>query len=191
VVFRVLQENEAAVSIGAGLLELGDARSLEVIVDVLSSDAVQIQPGALVRLHHYGESRELEGRVRRVEPSAFTKISALGVEEQRVNILIDLVSPPSEWHALGDGYRVDARIVVYSVDDAVTVPVGAIFREGEGWALFVVRDAIARKRAIEVPRRSSRHALVTSGLAPGERVILYPADRVRDGTKVRIINLRQ
>jgi HlyD family secretion protein len=190
VVFRVPQENEAAVSMGASLVELGEPRGLEVVVDVLSSDAVQIPPGARARLHHYGASRELEGRVRRVEPSAFTKVSALGVEEQRVNVIIDLVSPSADWQVLGDGYRVDARIVVFSVDEAVTVPVGAIFRDGSGWAVFVVRDGVARKQPIEVPRRSSTQALVVSGLTPGERVILYPAERVRDGTKVRLIAAR-
>jgi HlyD family secretion protein len=190
VVFRVLQENEAAVAMGAGLIELGESRALEVVVDVLSSDAVEIAAGARVRLHHYGGSRELEGRVRRVEPSAFTKISALGVEEQRVNVVIDLVSPAAEWQALGDGYRVDARIVIFSADNAVTVPVGAMFRDGDSWAVFVVRGHIARKQAIDAPRRSSTDALVTKGLAPGDRVILYPAERVRDGTKVRSVSSR-
>jgi HlyD family secretion protein len=190
VVFRLLQEHEAAVSIGTGLVELGDPRGLEIVVDVLSSDAVQIPAGARVRLHHYGQLHELEGRVRRVEPSAFTKISALGVEEQRVNVVIDLVSPPAEWQALGDGYRVDARIVVYAAEGAVTVPVGAIFRDAGGWAVFVVRDGFARKQPIDVPRRSSTDALVLSGVTPGERVILYPAERVRDGAKVRLITLR-
>jgi HlyD family secretion protein len=190
IVFRVLQENEAAVSTGASLVELAEPRALEVVVDVLSSDAVQIPPGARVHLHHYGKARELEGRVRRVEPSAFTKISALGVEEQRVNVIIDLVSPAGEWQALGDGYRVDARIVVFSLKDAVTVPVGAIFRDGDGWAVFAVRGNTARKQSIEAPRRSSTSALVVNGLAAGERVILYPAERVRDGTRVRAISVR-
>lgn len=189
-VFRVLQENEAAVAIGAGLVELGDPQALEVVVDVLSSDAVQIPQGTRARLHHFGGGRELEGRVRRVEPSAFTKVSALGVEEQRVNVIIDLVSPRAEWQALGDGYRVDARIVVFSAEDALTVPVGSIFRDGRGWAVFVVRDGVARKQGIEVLRRSSTEALVANGLSAGERVVLYPADRVRDGTKVRLIALR-
>jgi HlyD family secretion protein len=190
IVFRVLQENAAAVSMGASLIELAEPRSLEIVVDVLSSDAVQIAPGARVHLHHYGDARELQGRVRRVEPSAFTKISALGVEEQRVNVIIDFVSSPAEWQALGDGYRVDARIVVFSADDAVSVPVGALFRDGSGWAVFAVRTGVARKQPIEAPRRSSTAALVTQGLASGERVILYPADRVSDGTRVRSIAMR-
>jgi len=188
VVFRVLQESEAPVAHGAGLIELGDAARLEVVVDVLSSDAVQVLPGALVRLHHYGDGRVLEGRVRRVEPSAFTKVSALGVEEQRVNVVIDIVSSPEQWQALGDGYRVDARIVVFSRDDAVMVPVGAIFRHGEGWAVFVVRESHARLQPLDAPRRSSTHALVEKGLEPGDRVVLYPAERVRDGTRVKLLS---
>ena len=190
VIFRVHQENEGPVAMGASVLELGDPSALEVVVDVLSTDAVQIAPGAGARLYRYGAPRELKGRVRRIEPSAFTKVSALGVEEQRVNVIIDLVSPPAEWQALGDGYRVDARIIVFSSDDAVTVPVGAIFRDGSAWAVFVVRDGVARKQAVELPRRSSTAALVSKGLAPTDRVILYPAERVRDGTKVRLITVR-
>jgi HlyD family secretion protein len=189
-VFRVPQENEAAIATGSALIELADPQALEVVVDVLSSDAVQIQAGARARLHHFGGGRELEGRVRRVEPSAFTKVSALGVEEQRVNVIIDFVSPPAEWRSLGDGYRVDARIVIFAADNALTVPVGSIFRDGAGWAAFVIRDGVARKQPIELTRRSSTEALLTKGLAPGERVILYPAERVQDGTKVRLITLR-
>lgn len=187
VVFRVLQESESVVALGTGLIELGDAARLEVVVDVLTSDAVQIPDAALVRLHHYGDARPLEGRVRRVEPSAFTKVSALGVEEQRVNVVIDIVSPPAQWQALGDGYRVDAAIVVYSRDDAVMVPLGAIFRHGTGWAVFVVRGGYARTQPVEAPRRSSTHALIEKGVAPGDRVVLYPAERVRDGTRVRLL----
>ena len=112
-VLRVLQESEASVAIGAALIEIGDPRDIEVVIDVLSTDAVKIEPGAPVRIEHWGADKPLAGRVRRVEPSAFTKISALGVEEQRTNVVIDIVSPESEWVALGDGYRVDARIVVY------------------------------------------------------------------------------
>ena len=187
VVFRVLQENETTAALGTGLIELGDAARLEVVVDVLSSDAVQIEPGALVRLRHHGNAHGLEGRVRRVEPSAFNKVSALGVEEQRVNVVIDIVSAPSQWQVLGDGYRVDARIVVFSRDDAVMVPLGAIFRDGDGWAVFVVRNSHARKQAVDAPRRSSTHALIEHGVAPEDRVVLYPAERVRDGARVRLL----
>lgn len=187
VVLRVMEESETTVALGTDLVELGDAARLEVVVDVLSADAVRIPPEALVRLRHQGDAHPLEGRVRRVEPSAFTKVSALGVEEQRVNVIIDIVSPPGEWQALGDGYRVDARIVVFSRDDAVTVPVGAIFRHGKGWAVFVVREGRARLQPVEAPRRSSTDALIENGVSPGDRVILYPAERVRDGTRVRLL----
>ena len=120
-------ESEASVAIGAALLVLGDPRDLEVVVDVLSTDAVRIEPGAPVRIERWGGDKPLEGRVRRIEPSAFTKTSALGVEEQRTNVVIDIVSPQAEWSSLGDGYRVDVRIVVYRSDDVVKVPTSALF----------------------------------------------------------------
>lgn len=188
-VFRVLQKNEATVAPGAGLLELGDARALEVVVDLLSSDAVQVPLGAHVHLQHFGGGT-LEGRVRRIEPSAFTKVSALGVEEQRVNIIIDLISPAALWQSLGDGYRVDARVVVFRAENVLTVPLGSMFRDGNNWAVFVVRGSIARRQMIEVSRRGATEALVSRGLEPGDRVILYPAERLRDGLRVRLLTLK-
>lgn len=185
-VLKVVQESEAAVAVGAPLLEVGDPADLEVVVDVLSTDAVQIRPGAAVRIERWGSAEPLEGRVRRVEPAAFTKISALGVEEQRVNVVIDLVSPAAKWRSLGDGYRVDARITVASLDNVVKVPVSALFREGGQWAVFVVADGRAVRRAVQLVRRGELEAVAGKGLEPGEKVIVHPGDAIRDGDRVKI-----
>ena len=183
-VLRVLQESEAIVASGTPLLELGDPAEIEVVVDVLTSEAVRITPGAQVVIERWGGPAPLQGRVRLVEPGAFTKVSALGVEEQRVWIVIDLTSPYESWAALGDGFRVDARITVEVVEDALLVPVSALFRRGPGWAVFVVQDGIARERQIEIARRSARSAIVSGGLGIGETVILFPPSRLRDGSRV-------
>lgn len=184
-VLRVMQESEVVVALGTPLLEIGNPADLEVVIDVLSSDALQIAPGQPVKLERQGGSvTALDGRVRRVEPSAFTKVSALGVEEQRVNVVVDIISPRAQWQNLGDAYRVDARIVVHNADNVVKVPVAALFRDGAQWAVFVADGNIARKRIIETSRRGVRDALVEKGLAAGERVIVYPGDAVRDGRRI-------
>jgi HlyD family secretion protein len=183
-VLRVLQESEASVAIGAPLIEIGDPRDIEVVVDVLSTDAVQIEPGAPVHIEGWGGDKPLDGRVRRVEPSAFTKVSALGVEEQRTNVVVDLVSPQVQWSTLGDGYRVDARITVYQADDVLKVPTGALFREGDRWAVYVASSGIAHKRTVTLSRRAGLEAAVADGLSAGERVILFPSDAVRDGVRI-------
>jgi len=188
-VLRVFQESEGVVTVGAPLLELADPSDLEVVVDVLTTDAVHIAPGATVWVERWGGTVAVEGRVRLVEPSAFTKISALGIEEQRVNVIIDVAGHDvagheEQWRAVGDGYRVDARIVIFQVDDVVQVPVGALFRDGEGWAVFAVSDGHARKRVIQVSRRGSATALVEKGVEPNEHVIVYPSDAVQDGMRV-------
>ena len=185
-VLRVMQESESAVQPGAALLEIGDPQSLEVVVDVLTTDAVEIQPGAPVRIEHWGGDSALAAHVHRVEPSAFTKLSALGVEEQRVNVVIDLDEPPARWAAVGDGYRVEAGIVVWVGRDRVLVPGGAVFRQGEGWATYVVDGGRARIRPVSLGRRNGAEVEVAEGLRPGERVVVYPTDRVRDGVRTRI-----
>ncbi len=185
-VLRVVQENEGVVTLGAPLLELADPWDLEVIVDVLTTDAVQIQPGAQVWCERWGGQRVLEGRVRLVEPSGFTKISALGVEEQRVNVVIDLIADREQWQSVGDGYRVDARIVVFSQDNTIKVPTGALFRDGEHWAVFSVTEGHVRKRQIRVTKRSGLEAMIEDGLEPGEQVVVYPSDAVRDGGQVQV-----
>jgi len=184
-VLRVVQESEAVVPMGAPLLEIGDPHDLEVVVDVLTADAAAIREGAEVELDHGANALPLIGRVRLIEPAAFTKISALGVEEQRVNVVIDF-GAPLDWENLGDAHRVDARIVVEKRSDAVTVPLGALFRRDGGWATFVLADGRARLRAVRIGPRGSQQSVVDDGLAPGERVIVFPGDTVRDGVRVRV-----
>lgn len=184
VVLKVTQESETIVQPGTRLLDIGDARNLEIVTDVLSTDAVEIHPGAEVTIDHWGGEGKLRGRVRRVEPAAFTKVSTLGVEEQRVNVLADILSPPELWARLGDAYQVDVQITVFERDDATIIPAGALFRRGEHWNVYVARDGRAELRQIELLRRSGRLAAVASGLTPGEEVIVYPSDRVVPGIRV-------
>jgi HlyD family secretion protein len=184
VVLKVAQESETIVQPGTPLLDVGDPRDLEVVVDVLSTDAVEIRPRADVTIVHWGGDGTLSGRVRRVEPAAFTKISTLGVEEQRVNVLIDITSPAEQWARLGDAYQIDAQIVVFTQDDATIVPAGALFRRGDQWNVYVVKDGRAHIREIQLLRRSGRFAAITSGLNQGEAVIVYPSDRVAPGVRV-------
>jgi len=184
-VLRVLQESEAVVAIGTPLVEVADPADLEIVVDVLSTEAIRIAPGAPVRIDAGG--LKLEGRVRRVEPAAFTKVSALGVEEQRVNVIVDFASSPAQWRQLGDGYRVDVRIVVLAKPDAVVAPVAALFRHDGGWAAFVVEEGRARLRPVKLGARSALEAWIEAGLNPGERVIVYPSDSVADGKRVSIV----
>jgi len=184
-VLRVLQESEAVVPVGAPILEIGDARNLEVVVDVLTTDAGGIVVGAPVGLDRGGGAAPLAGRVRLVEPSAFTKVSALGVEEQRVNVVIDFDGPPADWQNLGDAFRVDARILADARSDAVLVPASALFRNADGWAAFVVADGRAQLRRLEIGPRSGLAAVVERGLDPGAQVIVYPGDAVREGVRVK------
>jgi HlyD family secretion protein len=183
-VLRVLQESEAVVSVGTPILEIGDPRNLEVVVDVLTADAAGVAAGAPVELDLGGGAAPLNGRVRLVEPGAFTKVSALGVEEQRVNVVIDFDATPAGVQNLGDAYRVDARILVDSRSDAVIVPTSALFRGDGGWAVFVVADGRAQLRKVGIGPRSGLAAIVERGLDPGTRVIVYPGDTVRDGVRV-------
>jgi HlyD family secretion protein len=180
-VLRVVQESEAIVAPGQPILELGDPRDLEVEVDVLSADAVKIRPGARVMLEQWGGDEPLLGRVRLVEPSGFTKISALGVEEQRVNVIVDFPDRQAVPPNLGDAFRVEARIVVWEVANALRVPTSALFRVEQGWAVFCLKEGKARLWPIEVGRKNGLLAEVISGLEESEIVIVHPSDRVRDG----------
>jgi HlyD family secretion protein len=184
VVLRVTQESETIVQPGTPLLDVGDPHDLEIVVDVLSTDAVEIRPGADVTIVNWGGPQPLNGRVRRVEPAAFTKISTLGVEEQRVNVLVDIVSPAEQWARLGDAYQLDARIVVFTQDDATIIPAGALFRRGDRWNVFIVKDGRVELRDVQVLRRSGRLAAIASGLNQGEVVIVYPSDRVTSGARI-------
>lgn len=182
-VLHVNQESEAVVSVGTPLLEIADPHDLEVVVDVLTTDAERIEPRAAVRLDR-GAGPPLAGEVRLVEPAAFTKVSALGVEEQRTNVIIDITAPAEQWSSLGDAYRLDAHIVIVDAEGAITVPTGALFRDAGGWATFVVQDGFAHKRAVEIRADNGTNALVEGGLNPGERIILYAPDKISDGTRV-------
>jgi len=193
-VLRVVQTSEATVPMGAPLLEIGDIARLEIVVELLTSDALRMPAGAPVRIDRWGGPTPLEGRVRQVEPAAFTKVSALGVEEQRVNVLIDLVSPHEQWLALGDGYRVGLQIVTLSVDDALQVPVSAVFplprAAGDTgparMAVFVIEQGRTRTVPVEVGARNGVHAWLRGGIGPGTTVVVYPPSAVQDDTRVRI-----
>ncbi|MCC6874386.1 MAG: efflux RND transporter periplasmic adaptor subunit [Sandaracinaceae bacterium] len=184
VVLRILQQSAGVVAPGTPLVEIGDPQHLEIAVDVLTSDAVNIQNGAPVVIERWGGERPLRGRVRMVEPSAFTRISALGVEEQRVNAVIDLDSPYEEWRSLGDGYRVEARIIVWGEDDVLSVPASAVFRSGDGWAVYYAADGVASLRRVQAGRRNGVLVQIEQGLAEGDRVIAHPSDRVVDGVAI-------
>lgn len=184
VVLRRLRESESVVPAGETLLEVGDSHRLEVVADFLSTDAVRIPVGGAVIVDQWGGGRSLRGVVRRVEPAGFTKISALGVEEQRVNVIIDLADPVEAWSALGDGYRVEVRAVLWEAADVLKVPVGSLFRKGEAWALFVVNDSRAELREVTLGHRTDREAEVTGGVREGESVVMHPGDTLIAGSRV-------
>jgi HlyD family secretion protein len=183
-VLRIVNASERVVRTGEALVEIGDQRDLEIVVDFLSIDAVKIEPGARALIDDWGGDRPLEGVVRRVEPSGFTKVSALGIEEQRVNVVIDLTSPYEAWERLGHGYQVEARVVLWEDDHVLSVPLTALFRDGERWALFVASGGLAELRHVGLGHTNGLVAEIRSGIEPGEQVIVHPSDRVRDGVRV-------
>lgn len=183
-VIRVIQESEAVVAPGTPLIEIGDANAIEVEVEVLSPDAVKMGPGTRVLLTGWGEDKPLEARVRVIEPGGFTKISALGVEEQRVRVIADITSPEQEWKRLGDGYRVEAGFVLWESDKVLQVPANVLFRYQSGWAVFAVEDGVARRRMVEVGQRNGLAAEILSGLKDGETVVAHPDETVEDGAQV-------
>jgi len=185
-VLRVWQENAAVVAPATRLLEIGDPSDLEAEIDVLSSDAVRIRRGARVLFEHWGGDAPIEGRVRLIEPAGFLKISALGVEEQRVNVIADLVTPPAQRSALGDAYRVEARIVVWESDQVLKVPVGALFRHQGAWAVFAVRGGRARLTPVETGHGDGREVELVAGLAAGDEVVVHASDKVSDGVTVKV-----
>lgn len=183
---RIFQESSTIVQPGVPLLEIGDPLDLEVEIDVLSADAVKIKPGAVVTFEHWGGEKPLAGIVRVVEPSAFTKISALGVEEQRTNVIVDLTDPPDERKTLGDGFGVDARIDIWNGDNVLKVPIGAIFRDGAQWAVFAIQQGRARLKPVELGHRNESEAEVLQGLSVGDQVILHPSDRIQSGVRIKV-----
>lgn len=186
-VLRLIQESSIVISPGMPLVELGDPTDLEVIVDVLSTDAVKIETGARVMLEHWGGDEPLNGVVKRVEPSAFTKISALGVEEQRVWVVVDFTDPLETRATLGDGFRVEPRIVIWESDNVIRVPTGALFRYDESWAVFIVGEhSLAKRRVVERGQSGDFESEIVSGLEAGETIIVHPSGSVKDGVLIRV-----
>lgn len=184
VVLQRLRESEAIVPAGEPLLEVADQTRLEIVSDFLSTDAVRITPGNTVLIEQWGGTYPLTGRVRRVEPYGFTKFSALGVQEQRVNVIIDFQDVRVAWAALGDGYRVEVRVVIWESEDVLKVPTSSLFRTGESWAVFTVNQRQAQLRQVTVGQRNSLNAEIIDGVQAGDRVIAYPSDRIADGVSI-------
>ncbi len=184
-ILQVLIESEGVVNAGAALVEIGNPADLEIVVDLLSADAVKVSAGQKVMIEGWGGDKPLTGRVRRVEPFGFTKVSALGIEEQRVNVIVDIVSPPEQWTRLGHGYQVDLRIVLWERVDVITLPLTALFRDGDKWAVFVASDGEAERREVVLGKRNGLEAEITAGLETGEQVIKYPSDEIIDGVSVK------
>lgn len=184
VVLRLARESAGVVRAGDPLVEIGNPMDLEIVVDLLSADAVKVQQGMRAVIDEWGGDGPLSARVRRVEPFGFTKVSALGIEEQRVNVILDLVDPHERWRRLGHGYRVEVRIVLWEGKDVLVVPVSSLFRHDEGRAVFVVEDGVARLRPVERGHHTGLQAEIVSGLEAGETVVLYPNEGVADGVRV-------
>lgn len=184
-VFRIYHESEGTVNVGEPLMDIGDARNLEVRVEVLSSDAVKIKQGTAVLFKRWGRDEPLTGSVRLIEPAGFTKVSSLGVEEQRVLVIIDITSPPEQWRVLGDAYRLEAHFIVWEGKDILQVPVSALFHFGTKWAVFVEDKGRARRRIVDVGQRNGLSAEIISGLKENEKVVAYPEDTITDGTKIQ------
>lgn len=183
-IFRVLQKSESVVAAGTPILEIGNPGDLEVAADLLSTDAVKVKPGATAWITDWGGSSELAARVRLIEPSGFTKFSALGVEEQRVKVILDIVEPRGAWTQLGDGFRVNVRIAIWESNDAVRVPLGALFRDGQSWSAYLAKEGRAVLVPIEIGQVNGRDAQVIAGLTEGDEVVLHPSDRIGDGTPI-------
>jgi len=184
-ILKIHQECEGVVSAGQPLLEIGDTRSLEVETDVLSADAVRIRPGMQVLYEHWGGKEPLRGLVRRIEPVGFTKVSALGVEEQRVLVISDITSDSTEWRDLGDGYRVESRFILWQADDVLQIPASALFRLDDTWAVFVADAGVAKRRIVITGQRNGLSAEILEGLNEGESIITHPDDSIEDGVAVK------
>ena len=183
-VLKRIRESESIVPAGEPLLEIGDPHQLEIVSDLLSTDAVRVKPGARAIIEQWGGDKRLDARVRRVEPAGFTKISALGVEEQRVNVILDFVDPAAAWAALGDAYRVEVRVVTWEAPNVLKVPTSALFREGERWAVYEAVNGRARRSIVELGHQTGQEAELNGGLSEGTRVILHPGDTVTDDARI-------
>ncbi|MCG8018596.1 MAG: HlyD family efflux transporter periplasmic adaptor subunit [Candidatus Thiodiazotropha sp. 'RUGA'] len=180
-ILKIQHKSEGVVSAGEPLLEIGDPDKLEIVADLLSSDAIKVEPGQQVYIENWGGDQTLNGVVRRVEPFGFTKVSALGIEEQRVNVIIDFTSPHTEWNRIAHGYQVDARIVLWRGKQVLKIPLTALFRDGTQWSVFIEQDGMAEQRQITIGYRTGFEAEVTKGLSPGERIIVHPSDKIKQG----------
>lgn len=183
-VLNVYRESEGVVNAGEPIMEIGDPTGLEIVIDVLSADAVRITPGTRVLLQNWGGVGLLDGEVRTVEPVGFTKISALGVEEQRVLVIIDITSPREAWQKLGDGYRVEAEFILWEQDDVLQIPASALFRQNDGWAVFVVNEGVAQVREIKLGQRGGFEVEVASGIDENNGVIIHPGDTIEEGSRI-------
>ena len=186
VVLKRFRESAAVVAPGEPLLEIGDPDQIEIVADLLSTDAVRVTPNAEVLIEQWGGGHVLRGHVRRVEPSGFMKVSALGVEEQRVNVIIDFEDRAAAARVLGDGYRVEVRIVTWEHANALTVPAGCLFRQDAGWAVFVVDGGVARLQPVELGQRNQSAGQILSGLSAGQTVVLHPPDTLTDGMRITV-----
>lgn len=190
VVLKRIRESEAIVPAGDPLLEIGDPARLEIVSDLLSTDAVRVNPGSRAIIEQWGGDDTLRATVRRIEPAGFTKISALGVEEQRVNVILDVDGPSAACATLGDAYRVEVRVVVWEAQNVVKVPTSALFREGEQWAVYRVVQNRAQPTTVGVGHQNGQEAEITTGLSVDDRVIVHPGDTLKDGARVRVRELQ-
>jgi HlyD family secretion protein len=181
-ILRILEKSEGVVASGTPIVVLSNTNKIEIVADLLSTDAVKVQPGAPVSVENWGGEAPLRARIRTVEPFGFTKVSALGIEEQRVNVIADFIDRPPN---LGDGYRVDVRIVIWENSDVLKVPASALFRAGESWCVFVIEDGMARARPVEVGHRNALEAEIMSGLQENEAVVLHPSNDINEGVVVQ------
>lgn len=183
-VLRILHESEGVIPMGTALAEVGDPEDMEIVIEMLSRNAVKIQAGDMALVKRWGGGQDIRAQVRLVEPSGYTKISALGVEEQRVNVILDFIDPREIWHTLGDAFRVEASIIVDKAVAALHVPVSALFRHNEQWSVFVVAEGRALLQSVTVGRKNDREAEILAGLKEGDLVITHPANDVMDGIRV-------
>jgi HlyD family secretion protein len=188
-ILKILHKSEGVVAAGEPLVEIGDPADLEIVADLLSSDAVKVQTGQRVIIDNWGGEQLLEGVVERVEPFGFTKVSALGIEEQRVNVIIDFTSPKEEWSRVAHGYQVDVRIILWQGEEILKIPLTALFRDGDGWNVFVAHEGEARKQAVELGQRTGLEAEIISGLSAGDTIVAHPSDKISEGVAIEDRNL--
>ena len=184
-ILQIFHESEGVVPLGTDLVEIGDPANLEIVVDFLSTDAVRIQAGQRVIIEDWGDEHKLQGIVRRIEPFGFTKVSALGIEEQRVNVIIDITDSPEKWERLGHGYQLDARVVLWENDDVLNIPLTALFRDGNTWSVFVEQSGRAKVQNVEIGQQNGLDAQIKEGLSEGSQIILHPSNRIVDGVRIR------